>query len=114
MNQAWEDGLRRRRRTVRRWGCAWSFMSLSSPAVESEGLLYCQKIFFVPQMLIQQQKPLSRASPHHGTGEEKEQKSREVMLVTSNHHSMADHSCKAGRAMASFDSVSAEGSVIHL
>lgn len=72
------------------------------------------EIFFVPQMLIQQQKPLSRASPHHGTGEEKEQKSREIMLVTSNHHSMADHSCKAGRAMASFDSVSAEGSVIHL
>lgn len=69
----------------------------------------------MPQMLIQQQKPLSRASPHHGTGEEKEQKSREVMLVTSNHHPMADHSYKAGGAMASFDSVSAaEGAVIHL
>jgi len=68
----------------------------------------------MPQMLIQQQKPLSRASPHHGTGEEKEQKSREVVLVTSNHHSMADRSCKAGRAVACFDSVSAGGALIHL
>lgn len=68
---------------------------------------------FMPQMLIQQQKPLSRASPHDGNGEEKEQKSGEVMLVTSNHHSMADRSCEASRTMASFDSVSAEGAVIH-
>lgn len=37
-----------------------------------------------------------------------------VMLVTSDHRSMADPSCEAGRAMASFDSVSAEGAVIHL
>lgn len=106
--------MRERRRTIRHWGCAWSFMSSSNPVVESKGLLYCCFFFFLmPQMLIQQQKPLSRASPHHGTGEEKEQKSREVMLVTSNHRSMADHSCKAGRATASFDSVSTEGAVIY-
>lgn len=36
------------------------------------------------------------------------------MLVTSNHHSMADHSCKAGRAMAAFGSLSSEGAVIQL
>lgn len=69
-------------------------MSSSNIAVESKVLLYRHNFFFIPEMLIQQQKPLARASPHHGTGEEKEQKSREVMLVTSNHQSVADHAVK--------------------
>lgn len=85
---------------------------LRQPAVESKGLLCCHK-FFMPQMLMRQQKPLSRASPHHGNREEKEQKSREVLLVTSNRQGMADGSCEAGKATASLDSLSAGGAVIH-
>lgn len=71
------------------------------------------RIFFMPQMLMRQQKPLSRASPHHGNGEEKEQRSGEVLLVTINHQGMADGSCEAGKAVTSLDSLSAGGAVIH-
>lgn len=86
---------------------------LRRPAVESKGLLCCHGFFFMPQMLMRQQKPLSRASPHHGNGEEKEQRSGEVLLVTINHQGMADGSCEAGKAVTSLDSLSAGGAVIH-
>lgn len=113
MNQAWEG--RWRRRTVRHWGCVWSFMSSSNIAVESKVLLYCHNFFFSFQKCWYSSKSLYQG-PHHIMGLEKKKNRNpgEVMLVTSNHQPVADHVVKQARAMASFGSVPIEGAVIHV